>query len=91
MNSVSPCGCSAGTVEYFYAKADTWHTTCPEGLEVYHFPTGQTEAHHKGGLKEIIFPDGSMRLVRSQGAESDADMSMLSLAVKRAKPLVESV
>ena len=91
MSSGSPSVCCAGMVEYFYAKADTWHTTCPEGVEVYHFPTGQTEAHHTGGLKEIIFPDGNMRLVHSQGAESDADLDRLSAAVKRAKPMMESL
>jgi centromere protein J len=91
MNSASASVCCAGIVEYFYAKADTWHTTFPEGVEVYHFPTGQTEAHHKGGLKEIIFPDGNMRLVHSQGAESDADLDMLSASVKRAKPIMGSM
>ena len=75
-----------GTVEYYYAKADTWHTTCPGGIEVYHFPSGQTEAHHPGDMKEIIFPDGSMRLVQGRGADIDADLDLLSDAVKRGRP-----
>ena len=33
-----------GRVEYFYREVDTWHTTHPGGVEVYHFPSGQTEA-----------------------------------------------
>ena len=77
-----------GTVEYYYAKADTWHTTCPGGIEVYHFPSGQTEAHHPGDLKEIIFPDGSMRLVQGRGTEMNADLDLLSDAVKRGRPVM---
>ena len=81
----------AGTVEYYYAKADTWHTTCPGGIEVYHFPSGQTEAHHPGGLKEIIFQDGSVRLVDREGAESAAELELLSKAVRRSRPDWEEV
>jgi len=37
-----------GRVEYFYREVDTWHTTHAGGAEVYHFPSGQTEAHGRG-------------------------------------------
>ena len=73
-------------MEYYYAKADTWHTTCPGDIEVYYFPSGQTEAHHPGGLKEIIFQDGSIRLVDSEGAESVAELEHLGNAVRRNRP-----
>ena len=35
-----------GRVEYWYAEVATWHTTHPSGIEVFHFGSGQTEAHH---------------------------------------------
>jgi hypothetical protein len=38
-------------VEYYYAEVDTWHTTHADGVEVFYFATGQTEAHHPDGLK----------------------------------------
>ena len=47
---------SAGLIEYYYKEVDTWHTTHPSGVEVFYFSTGQTEAHHPSGMKEIIFP-----------------------------------
>ena len=88
-SSMSSLG--AGTVEYYYAKADTWHTTCPGGIEVYHFPSGQTEAHHPGGLKEIIFQDGSVRLVDGKGADIDAELDHLSVAARRRRPSLPSI
>ncbi len=51
------------------SQVGTWHTTySEEGVEVFHFPTGQREAHfaHTGD-KEILFPDGSTRRVRADG------------------------
>ena len=64
-----------GRVEYFYKEVDTWHTTHPEGVEVYHFPSGQTEAHGAGGQKEILFPDGLLRRVYPDGREEDEPTS----------------
>jgi len=60
-----------GRVEYFYREVDTWHTTHPGGVEVYHFPSGQTEAHGPDGYKEILFPDGLLRKVHADGREED--------------------
>ena len=60
-----------GRVEYFYREVDTWHTTHPGGIEVYHFPSGQTEAHGPDGYKEILFPDGLLRKVHADGREED--------------------
>jgi centromere protein J len=60
-----------GRVEYYYKEVDTWHTTHPGGAEVYHFPSGQTEAHGLDGYKEILFPDGLLRRVYPDGREED--------------------
>ena len=30
---------------------------------MYEFPTGQIEKHHPDGRKEILFPDGSKKLM----------------------------
>ena len=61
-----------GVVRYYYAEVDTWHSTHPGGGEVYHFPSGQTEAHAPGGrVKDIRFPDGARRRVHADGREED--------------------
>jgi len=60
-----------GAVVYYYAAADTTHTTCPDtGLETFEFPNGQHERHHASGEKEILFPDGTTKLVRADGSTS---------------------
>ena len=57
-----------GTVVYFYAAADTTHTTDElNGIETFEFPNGQFERHFSSGEKEIRFPDGTVKLVRSDG------------------------
>jgi hypothetical protein len=66
------CGSSRrGVVRYYYAEVDTWHASHPGGGEVYHFPSGQTEAHAPGGRKDILFPDGARRRVHPGGREED--------------------
>lgn len=80
----------AGTVEYFYAEVSTWHTTHPDGVEVFYFPSGQTETHHPNGLKEIQGADGLVRLVNADGSEEDADVSQLSRAAQRKRPSLDS-
>ncbi len=35
---------AAGLLEYLYAEVDTWHTTCSDGTQVFHFASGQAEA-----------------------------------------------
>ena len=47
---------AAGLVEYLYAEVDTWHTTCSDGTQVFHFASGQAEAHRPDGSKEVRFP-----------------------------------
>lgn len=60
-----------GTVVYFYATAQTTHTTYGDGLEVYEFPNRQVEKHFPGGRKEILFPDGTRKVVAPDGSEEN--------------------
>ncbi len=77
-------------MEYYYAEVKTWHTTQPDGVEVFYFPSGQTETHHPSGLKEIQGADGLVRLVNADGSEEDADVSRLSWAAQRKRPSLDS-
>ncbi|CAM9929599.1 unnamed protein product [Ectocarpus sp. 12 AP-2014] len=58
-----------GVVIYTYAAARTTHTMHPSGLEVFEFPNGQVERHHKTGEKEIDFPDGTRKYILPSGRE----------------------
>lgn len=55
-------------------------------LQVFYFPNGQTEAHHKDGSKEILFPDGMLRKVLPSGEEVPHGAAELSEAVLTPKP-----
>lgn len=56
-------------VVYYYAAAQTTHTTYPEGLEVLHFSSGQIEKHFPDGRKEITFPDQTIKTLFADGQE----------------------
>ncbi|XP_054979166.1 centromere protein J isoform X2 [Sorex araneus] len=56
-------------VIYYYATAQTTHTTYPGGLEVLHFSSGQTEKHFPDGRKEITFPDQTIKNLFADGQE----------------------
>uniref|UniRef100_H0XC11 Centrosomal P4.1-associated protein n=1 Tax=Otolemur garnettii TaxID=30611 RepID=H0XC11_OTOGA len=56
-------------VIYYYAAAQTTHTTYPEGLEVLHFSSGQIEKHFPDGRKEITFPDLTVKNLFADGQE----------------------
>ncbi|XP_064229575.1 centromere protein J isoform X3 [Aotus nancymaae] len=56
-------------VIYYYAAAQTTHTTYPKGLEVLHFSSGQIEKHFPDGRKEITFPDQTVKNVFPDGQE----------------------
>lgn len=58
-----------GRVVYYYAAAQTTHTTYPQGLEVLHFSSGQTERHFPDGRKEITFPDQTVKTLFADGQE----------------------
>ncbi|KAK9792064.1 hypothetical protein WJX73_002496 [Symbiochloris irregularis] len=78
-----------GKEEYWYADAATWHTTWqPLGTQVFHFASGQIEAHHQGGLKEVIFADGTATFVLPSGAEVPATKQQLSAEVQFPKPIL---
>ncbi|XP_039947451.1 centromere protein J [Bactrocera neohumeralis] len=51
-----------GTVKYYYAETNTWHTTYLDGLEILEFPNGQTEHRYKNGVIEIHLPDNSVKI-----------------------------
>ena len=59
---------NTGLIVYFYAEAQTKHTTFPDGTEVYEFPNKQIERHFANGLKEILFPDKTKKLIYPDGA-----------------------
>ncbi|EMP36444.1 Centromere protein J [Chelonia mydas] len=56
-------------VIYYYADAQTTHTTYPDGLEVLHFSNGQIEKHYPDGRKEITFPDQTIKNLFMDGGE----------------------
>ncbi|XP_053152483.1 centromere protein J-like isoform X2 [Hemicordylus capensis] len=56
-------------VIYYYADAQTTHTTYPNGLEVLQFPNNQIEKHHPDGTKEIVFPDQTVKCLYDSGLE----------------------
>ncbi|EDV92884.1 trichohyalin isoform X2 [Drosophila grimshawi] len=58
-----------GTVKYYYAETNTWHTTYLDGLEILEFPNGQTEHRKKDGTIEIHFPNNSIKIVDPSDAE----------------------
>ncbi|XP_069496547.1 centromere protein J [Ambystoma mexicanum] len=57
------------TVIYYFADAQTTHTTYPDGLEVLHFANGQIEKHYPDGKKEITFPDQTVKNLYLDGRE----------------------
>ncbi|XP_054726317.1 putative autophagy-related protein 11 [Anastrepha obliqua] len=52
-----------GTVKYYFAETNTWHTTYLDGLEILEFPNGQTEHRYKNGVVEIHLPDHSVKII----------------------------
>ncbi|KAL4428852.1 hypothetical protein ABPG77_005290 [Micractinium sp. CCAP 211/92] len=82
-----PCG----TVEYYYAEVASWQVTHPSGVEVFFFPSGQVEAHHLGGAKEILFPDGAARKVLPDGRELPVGAAHLSCEIQRPRPVLQLV
>ncbi|XP_078261302.1 uncharacterized protein LOC144596625 isoform X2 [Rhinoraja longicauda] len=56
-------------VIYYYADANTTHTTFPNGIEMLQFPNNQIEKHYPDGKKEIIFPDQTVKHLFPNGYE----------------------
>ena len=60
-----------GRVVYYYANAQTTHTTYADGLQIFNFASGQVEKHYIDGTKEIQFPDQTIKYLFPDGtAES---------------------
>ena len=53
---------------YYYAAAETTHTTHPDGLEVFQFANKQTEKHFLDGKKEVYFVDGTVKMINADGS-----------------------
>lgn len=57
-----------GRVLYYYADARTTHTTYADGLQIFHFASGQVEKHYIDGTKEIQFPDETIKYLFPNGS-----------------------
>ena len=53
----------SGVTIYQYASTGCVQTTQPDGVEILQFPSGQIETHFVDGLKEIRFPNGSVKRI----------------------------
>lgn len=58
-----------GLVVYYYAQAQTTHTTYPNGTQVFEFPNHQIERHYPNGSKEIQYQDGTIKVMDQNGQE----------------------
>lgn len=47
------------------------------------------EAHHPGGVKEVLFPDGAVRKVLPDGRELPISAGHLSAEIQGAPPTLE--
>jgi len=57
-----------GRVVYYYADAQTTHTTYADGLQIFQFANGQVEKHYVDGTKEIQFPDQTIKYLFANGS-----------------------
>jgi len=55
-------------VVYYYADAQTTHTTYADGLQIFQFANGQVEKHYIDGTKEIQFPDQTIKYLFPNGS-----------------------
>ncbi|XP_021511161.1 centromere protein J-like [Meriones unguiculatus] len=69
-------------VIYYYADAQTTHTTYPDGVEVVKFPNKWTEKFYPDGSKETVFPDGTVKQLKD-GCEETVFPDGTSVIVKR--------
>ncbi|KAH8075683.1 hypothetical protein JL721_1697 [Aureococcus anophagefferens] len=57
---VKSADAATGRVVYYYASAQTTHTSDPKrNIEIFEFPNGQVEKHNQDGSKDITFLDGT--------------------------------
>ena len=57
-----------GRVVYYYADAQTTHTTYADGLQIFQFVSGQVEKHYVNGTKEIQFSDQTIKYLFPDGS-----------------------
>ena len=76
----------AGRVEYFYARNGAWQVTQGE-MEIYYFRNGQKEIHLGGGVKEVVYPDGSCYQIQD-GKEAVASLRDISDALRKDAPSI---
>ncbi|XP_021005318.1 centromere protein J-like isoform X2 [Mus caroli] len=69
-------------VIYYYADAQTMHTTYPDGVEVVQFPNKWTEKFYPDGSKETVFPDGTVKQLKD-GCEETVFPDGTFVTVKR--------
>ncbi|XP_041536326.1 T-complex protein 10A homolog 2-like isoform X1 [Microtus oregoni] len=69
-------------VIYYYADAQTTHTTYPDGVEVVQFPNKWTEKFYPDGSKETVFPDGTVKQLKD-GCEETVFPDGTCVTVKR--------
>nr|XP_048277134.1 centromere protein J-like [Myodes glareolus]XP_048277145.1 centromere protein J-like [Myodes glareolus] len=69
-------------VIYYYADAQTTHTTYPDGVEVVQFPNKWTEKFYPDGSKETVFPDGTVKRLKD-GCEETVFPDGTCVTVKR--------
>ena len=66
---VKSADAATGRVVYYYASAQTTHTSDPKrNIEIFEFPNGQVEKHNQDGSKDITFPDGTKKFVHANGS-----------------------
>ncbi|MEJ1275466.1 t-complex protein 10b [Cricetulus griseus] len=69
-------------VIYYYADAQTTHTTYPDGVEVVQFPNKWTEKFYPDGSKKTVFPDGTVKQLKD-GCEETVFPDGTHVIVKR--------
>ncbi|CAH7305934.1 Tcp10b [Phodopus roborovskii] len=67
---------------YYYADAQTTHTTYPDGVEVVQFPNKWTEKFYPDGSKKTVFPDGTVKQLKD-GCEETVFPDGTCVTVKR--------
>lgn len=81
-----------GITEYYFSRVDCWQvtftTTKADNLpiEVYHFSSGHSEAHHPDGTKELTDASGVALRILSDGQRQIVSYNELSSAIKRSRP-----
>lgn len=70
----------------------SWQRSHPgSGVEVFYFESGQVEAHHPGGVREVVFSDGAVRKVLPDGRELELSAAHLSQEIRAPRPLYQLI